>query len=411
MRIAMLGGSFNPIHIGHLFLAETVLETLGYDRVVLVPAHRSPFKLASLGMEDSARVRLEMIAASIAGDPRLTLDDCEIRRGGVSYTVDTIEDIARRYEPTGRLGLVIGDDLAGDFLDWRRSADILDMADVAVARRVGAGEPRLPFPCARIANDVMEVSSGMIRARIAGGGAWRCLVPAGARAVIEGHGLYGFSGETSATGGLAGAWPGARPFGNLAARVEEAARESLSFERFMHSRNTALLAWDLCRRFRHSHSLDPACGYLAGVAHDIAKPLGDREQARLAKDYGKEISRVEREKPSLLHGKAGAALLRDRFGVRDGAVLEAVAAHTAGLRNMGPLAKAVYIADKMEVTRDKIDPELRRLVFRGDDLDEIFAAVLRRSVASIRSKRLRLSEDTLELLEKVEAGERGEGAG
>ncbi|MCL2193240.1 MAG: nicotinate-nicotinamide nucleotide adenylyltransferase, partial [Treponema sp.] len=86
MRLAVLGGSFNPIHMGHLFLADAVLSKLGYDRVVLVPAFRSPFKLAAQGMEDSTHNRLEMIAASIAGDPRLTLDDCEIRRGGVSFT-------------------------------------------------------------------------------------------------------------------------------------------------------------------------------------------------------------------------------------------------------------------------------------------------------------------------------------
>jgi len=82
MKLAILGGSFNPIHLGHLFLADAILSELHYDRVALVPAYRSPFKLAAVGMEDNARDRLEMIAASIAGDPRLTVDDCEIRGKG-----------------------------------------------------------------------------------------------------------------------------------------------------------------------------------------------------------------------------------------------------------------------------------------------------------------------------------------
>ena len=402
MKLAILGGSFNPIHLGHLFLADAVLSRLGYDRVVLVPAYRSPFKLAVLGMEDSTRNRMEMIAASIAGDPRLTLDDSETRRGGVSYTVDTLADIIRRYAPDGKPGLIIGDDLVDDFPNWHRSRDILDMADIIVARRMHTGELRVPYPCTQIANDVMEISSSMVRERIAGGGAWRYLVPAGVRAIIEGSGLYDFTPQSPELGGFAGTWPGGRASRNIVVRVEEAVRESMGFERFLHSRNTALLAWDLCRRF----SLNPAHGYLAGVAHDLAKPLNDRAQIRLAKSYGKEISPIEKEKPSLLHGRASAVLLEEYFGIHNDAILEAVAVHTGGSRHMGPLAKVVYIADKVEVTREKIDPALRKLVFAGDDLDEIFATVLERTVSSLRSRKLKLSEETLGLLEKMKPNNR-----
>ena len=178
MRLAILGGSFNPMHLGHLFLADTVLSALHYDRVVLVPACKSPFKLSAAGMEDSARDRLEMIAASIAGDPRLTVDACEIRREGVSYTVDTVADIIRRYAPDGKPGLIIGDDLAADFPQWRNSEEILAMADIIIARRTSANVASMPYPCTQITNDVMEVSSAMIREKIAAGGAWRYLIMA-----------------------------------------------------------------------------------------------------------------------------------------------------------------------------------------------------------------------------------------
>jgi len=396
MKIAVFGGSFNPVHMGHLVLADAVLSKLGYDRVVLIPAYRSPFKLAVLGMEDSTRNRLEMIAASIAGDPRLTLDDCEIRRGGISFTVDTLADIIRRYAPDEKPGLIIGDDLVDDFPDWHRSGEILSMADVIVARRIRSGKPRIPFPCIQIDNEVIEVSSGMVRERIAKNDAWRYLVPAAARSVIEGSGLYGCTQSPEADG-FTGTWPGGRPSKNIIARVEEATRESLGFERFLHSRNTALLAWDLCHRF----SLNPALGYLAGIAHDLAKPLSDRAQIRLAKSYEKEITSLHKEKPSLLHGRASAVLLKEYFGVHNEAVLEAVAVHTSGSGNMGPLAKVVYIADKMEVSREKIDPALRKLVFSGDNLDEIFVKVVERTVLSLHSKKLKLSEETLGLLDRL----------
>ena len=90
MKLGILGGSFNPVHFGHLFLADKALSALGLDRVVMIPAYRSPFKLAAEGMENSAADRLDMLAAAVEGDSRLAIDCCEIRREGISYTVDTL---------------------------------------------------------------------------------------------------------------------------------------------------------------------------------------------------------------------------------------------------------------------------------------------------------------------------------
>lgn len=389
MRLAILGGSFNPVHLGHLFLADAVLSALGYDRVVLIPAYRSPFKPAAAHMESGARDRLELLAASITGDPRLTVDDCEIRREGVSYTADTLESIIRRYMPEGKPGLIIGDDLAADFLQWHRSGEILDRADIIIARRLPSSGVHCPFPHKRITNEMMEISSAMVRERIASGGAWRYLVPQSARTIIEDRRLYGFSGE--------GRPVEAGPNRKAIVRVEEACRENLSLERFLHSRNTALLAWDLCRRF----GLDPALGYLAGIAHDLGKTLDEETLLDMAKSDGRAISKLEKKKPSLLHGRAAAILLRERFGIHNRDVLEAVALHTEGGADMGPLAKAVYIADKVEVSREKVDPALRKMCYVDEALDRILFAVLDQTVSWLRSKKLELSGETFRLLEKM----------
>ena len=397
MRLAILGGSFNPMHLGHLFLADTVLSALHYDRVVFVPAYKSPFKLAAVGMEETARDRLEMIAAAIAGDPRLTVDPCEIRREGVSYTADTVVDIIRRYAPDGKPGFIIGDDLAADFLQWHKSAEIMAMADIIIARRIhpsAAASAPLSYPCTQITNDVMEISSAMIREKIAEGGAWRYLVPPAVRSIIEERGMYGFAAGTE------GGESHSVETQSLILRVEEAARTTESLERFLHSRNTALLSWDLCRRLPDCN-LDPQLGYLAGIAHDLAKPLSDKELIKLAKSDGGRISRLEKEKPSLLHGRASAVLLKERFNVHNEAVLEAIALHTSGGRNMGPLAKIVYIADKMEVSREKVDPAVRKTVYASNDLEKIFALALDQTVSWLRAKKLKLSEETVRLLEKM----------
>ena len=402
MKLAILGGSFNPIHIGHLFLADAVLSALKYDRVVLVPAFCSPFK-PEAGIEGGAGDRLEMIAASIAGDSRLTVDECETERRGVSYTVDTVEDIIRRYQPDGKPGLIIGDDLADDFPRWNRSPDILALADVIIARRVHTGKLNVSYPHTQIMNDVMDISSAGVREKIAAGAAWRYLVPAAAGVIIGDRGLYGFER------GKEGRW-GQSPARSLIVRVEDAARESLSFDRFLHSRNTALLARDMCSRLgplyaekygtEAAAALDPELGYLAGIAHDLGKQLGVSELMRKAESDGKKISRLEKEKPSLLHGRASAVILRERFSVYNEAVLEAAALHTEGGEDMGPLAKVVYIADKMEVSRD-IDDAARRLVYFDNDLDKIFFMVLSRNIARIRAKKQEISEETLRLLKKM----------
>jgi nicotinate-nucleotide adenylyltransferase len=182
--------------------------------------------------------------------------------------------------------------------------------------------------------------------------------------------------------------------------VEEAAREDLNRERFLHSRNTALMAWDLCRRFP-AYNIDPQWGYLAGLAHDLGKPLSDHELVKVIKNDNGKISPLEKEKPSLLHGRASAILLRDYFDVHNPAVLESVALHTAGGKNMGPLAKMVYIADKMEVSREKADPALRKLIYTGNDLDRILVTVLEQTVSWLRAKKVKVFEETLGLLEKT----------
>jgi nicotinate-nucleotide adenylyltransferase len=406
MRYAILGGSFNPVHLGHLFLADTVLSELDYDRIILVPAFQSPFKPGELDAV-SPRNRLDMLAASVAGDPRLTIEDCEIRREGVSYTIDTVRDIISRYLPGGKPGLILGDDLAADFPRWRKSGELAELADIIIARRRFSGDLACPYPCRRINNDIMEISSAGVRERIARGRGWRYLVPPGARLIIEGRGLYGLGG--SGAPGLSvpeQAAPAGEPGPELAARLENAARETLSPGRFLHSRNTALLAWDLCRRF----GLNPWAGYLAGIAHDLGKPLGEKALLELAARDGVEISRLERKKPALLHGRAAAVLLSERFGIHNEDVLEAVAWHTEGSAGMGALGKVVYIADKIEVSREGVEPELRRAVLAGtgplagedaEVLDRLFGAVLDETVSFLKSKHMDLSEETLRLLEKM----------
>lgn len=189
MRLLVLGGSFNPVHIGHLIMAEEVSSEFGYDLTVLVPSLRPPHK--NLVEEPGADRRLEMLRLAVEDDPSLAIDGCEIERGGTSYTIDTIKELYSRYRIEGKPGLLIGDDLVPGFPSWRMPAELAEAADIVCARRSSFAELPFPFPHRYAHNSIVQVSSSMVRERIAAGKPFRRLVaPAVYRCIVQ-NGLYG----------------------------------------------------------------------------------------------------------------------------------------------------------------------------------------------------------------------------
>ena len=389
MKYAILGGSFNPIHIGHLFLADAALTRLGYDRVILVPAFQSPLKDSPQG--SSPKDRLDMLYASIAGDPRLTVDDCELSREGISYTIDTIKEIISRYEGEGKPGLIIGDDLVSSFNNWKSPQEIARLTDIIIASRLDLRTDlaAFPYPHKTLDNELINVASVQIRKKINSGVAWRFLVPPGARCIIEDRALYGFS-KTQDEGKAEN--ESSIPSETIVS-IENDVRARLDHERFTHSRNTALLSWDLCHRL----GFDPQKGYLAGIAHDICKELEESELMRLARQDSGGISKLEQKKPGLLHARAAAVYVNRKYGVKDKDILEAIRYHTTGVRDMGPIAKIVYIADKIEMSRNDVDPVLRKMS-QESDLDTLFTEVLSDTVNYLKSRHMDISYGTRRLM-------------
>lgn len=180
MRKGVFGGTFDPVHMGHLVIAEAAAEAYALDRVLFVPCARPPHKSAD-GLAP-AEDRLEMVRMAIEANPRFEVCDIEVRRGGVSYTVETLEAL-HQGDPDAELWLILGADMAATMPSWRSIERVRELARPCVASREGyeGGGFRPP---------TIGISSSDIRGRIASGRSIRYLVPDPVRRYIEDRGLY-----------------------------------------------------------------------------------------------------------------------------------------------------------------------------------------------------------------------------
>ncbi|HEX6867930.1 MAG TPA: nicotinate-nucleotide adenylyltransferase [Candidatus Limnocylindrales bacterium] len=194
--IGILGGTFDPIHIAHLAVAEEAAEALGLERVVFIPAGIPPHKPDRV--ITAGEHRLAMVERAIAGNPRFAADRRELDRPGRSYTVDTLESLSR--ETSSELALIISADSYLDFMSWREPRRILELARLIVAPRDGFPEAGPDFLAANLPHHAdratfldgphLQLSSSELRARAAAGRSLRYLVPDAVAGYISDHGLY-----------------------------------------------------------------------------------------------------------------------------------------------------------------------------------------------------------------------------
>lgn len=188
-RIGLFGGAFDPVHLGHLLVAQAALEELNLDRLFFVLAAQSPFKLDRQHAPAPARLRLLRLA--LAGQTRCEVDDQEIRRGGVSYTVDTVRDYARRF-PDAELFCLIGADNVAKLPEWREAAELERLAEFVALPRPGqaAADFPPPFRGRTLTGFAFGVSSSQIRARVCAGLPIDALVPPAVAEAIHNSRLY-----------------------------------------------------------------------------------------------------------------------------------------------------------------------------------------------------------------------------
>ena len=190
MKLGIYGGSFDPVHLGHLLVAQAAMEELRLDRLFFVPAAQSPFK--PLNQPASGPLRLRLLRLALAGQSHYEVDDQEVRRGGISYTVDTLRGYATRF-PGASLFYLIGADNAAKLNEWREPAVLAQLAEFVVVPRPGGATAAFPAPFrGRLLKGFpLAISSSEIRARVKAGLPLEPLVPAAVADAIRQAGIYG----------------------------------------------------------------------------------------------------------------------------------------------------------------------------------------------------------------------------
>jgi nicotinate-nucleotide adenylyltransferase len=193
-QVGVFGGTFDPIHRGHVEVAEECAVKLGLDPVLMIPSNRPPHRDPPLA---SAEDRLAMVRLAVASHDRLFASDIELRRGGVSYSVDTIRELAAEY-PNAALTLLLGWDAAAEFRDWHGAEEIARLARIAVFNRSATPTPSgitlqdmgLPPNAVRLEVDSPPVSSTSVRQMLAHEGSGSGDLPAPVALFINHHNLY-----------------------------------------------------------------------------------------------------------------------------------------------------------------------------------------------------------------------------
>ena len=376
MKIGIYGGTFNPIHLGHIQAARFAAEYLGLDKLLLVPAGIPPHKTMDAGAPaPDQRLAMAELAAGAVG-PAAEASDMELRRKGKSYTLDTVKAIREKH-PHARLYLLMGADMFLTFHLWRDPEKLAKLCTLCafgrsdadrperlaaqrdhLARTVGADSVIVTLP------EIVDISSTRLREALSRGEGREFLDPAVYGYILR-EGLYGVRKDLK----------------NLSLEdLRCAALSMLKRKRVPHVLGTEETAAKLALRWGE----DEEAARRAALLHDCTKKCNREQHLDICRQYGIELDKGERREEKLLHAVTGAAVAKHVFGVSP-EIESAIRWHTTGRAGMTALEKIIYLADYIEPNRDFCDlSELRALAFR--DLDGAMLLALEMSVRDLKER-------------------------
>lgn len=399
MRIGIYGGTFNPPHLGHLISARFAMDFLELDKLLLIPAGEPPHKAVPEG-SPTGEQRLEM--AELAADAlllpgRAEVSDMELRRGGKSYTADTLRALRQAY-PEAELWLLMGTDMFLTLQNWREPEVICSLAHLGAFARTRSDTGEMLEIQGKYLSDrfgakvctiqlpqITPVSSTQLRAMLEQGEGAQYLPPAVYGYILR-HGLYGTHADLKTL------------------TVDQLRACSLSMvyaKRHAHILGVEEEAVKLARRW----GADEEQARRAGILHDCTKYLKLEEHLAICEAAGIGLDDMERSSEKLLHSKSGAAVAKNVYGQSD-QVYQAILYHTTGRADMTLLEKIVYLADYMEPNRsfEGVD-KLRQLCYT--DLDAALEMGLGMSVEDLKQRDVPIHRNTQGALDWIQEHRKG----
>lgn len=376
MKIGVYGGTFNPVHNGHITAARAAVKALGLDKLLLLPANVPPHKTLPEGSA-SPEQRLEMAELAAGAVGKLAqADGIELQRTGKSYTSDSLRLLRQQY-PEDELWLLMGSDMFLSLHRWHEPEVICALAHIGAFHRMD-GDADEGFAAqkqlleqqfgARVAiidnEEIIPISSTQVREALAKGEGEK-LVPTAVWGYIRHCHLYGTAAD------LTHLTPD---------ELRPIAMSYLKPKRMPHVLGTEQEAVRLTQRYGGEEQE----ARIAALLHDCTKKLDMAEQLALCREFGLTLDDLERQALKLLHARTGAEIARRTFAVSDG-VYSAIRWHTTGHAGMTRLEKILYLADYIEPTRDfdGVDA-LRKVVY--EDLDRGLLMGLTMTITEMESE-------------------------
>ncbi|WP_036452814.1 nicotinate-nucleotide adenylyltransferase [Mycoplasma buteonis] len=355
MKIGIYGGSFDPVHKGHISLAKYVINDLKLDKLLFVPTNVSPFKQKNKGAKNEDKIQM----LSLVLEDKMEICEFETKRGGVSYTIDTVKYLKHKY-PNDELFLIIGSDNLPKLNKWKDIDEIAVLTQIVVARRD---------------KNINKINLKKYHGKLLN------------------NRLYDHSSSDFKKGYLDEVDPKVLNYiQNKGLYIEQIVHNLLPALRAKHCVATASFAAELAK----AHKISAKKAYLAGIMHDIAKTWSEEKSREFIAEFEPEKQNIPAHK---LHQLCGMLWAKHFYGVTDLEILKAIEFHTTMSDNMSNLDKIIFIADKIcEGRRFPGIQKVRQLVF--NDLQAGFKEVVRINYEYNINKGVKFDKEALDLYKK-----------
>ena len=382
MKICIYSGTFNPVHNAHVKVAEGILKEFNFNKIVIIPNAIPPHKSSENIANEQDRFNMLKLAFDNDG---IEISDIELKRGGKSYSYHTVQEIKKQYNIQGKIDFLIGTDAILGIKNWYKYEEFIKEVNFIVVQRQediniedaikSLDLPDLTYQISEI--PFLDISSSQIRKILNKKNTPQNIVPDKVLEYILENNLYQ---DYNIDGIL----------------------EILQTEFQSHLEHSVAVA-ELASILAKKYEIDENQAYLAGILHDCVKYIGVAKIKDLIKENNIEVFEHEMNAPKTLHAPVGAYIAKERFGIEDSKILDAIRFHTIGRCEMTLLEKIIFIADKIEpVTREpefraKIEPELKK------SLDHAIFAYFKILIEKLKSENAAITPYTLEVFECFKA--------